>query len=88
VRELKQETTFKERFCELVPEEATRERILQGLRDTICKNPTVGVPVEEDHPEGIWYFFVPEAPAWDIPKLTGLYVFDAVAVYLNWINPA
>lgn len=85
-RELRQDKAFDEQFTALVPDVAVRAVILDGLRATICEDPTVGVPFD-DPPFIMWYFFVPEAPAWGNPAMTGCYSFtESGYVDLHWID--
>jgi hypothetical protein len=80
------EAAFAEQFAAVVPNPDIRDRILAGIRATLCENPRVGLPLSEDAPEGVWYFFIPEAAAWGIVNLTVLYTFTDETVRLHWID--
>lgn len=76
---------FEEKLAELVPDEDGRSLIRLGIELTICADPTVGIAMD-DPPKNMWYFFIPEAPPWSIPRMTAMYSFDDDNVYLHWVD--
>lgn len=82
---MKQESAFIDQLELLVSTEAARRLVIAGALLTICEDPAVGIPLDNP-PRIMWYYIVPEAPAFGIARMTVLYTFDDEMVYLDWVD--
>ncbi len=83
---LRCDDAFSEQLEIVVPDSVARNLILTGVRATICLDPRVGIEAPWGQDMALWYFFVEEAPAHGVPRLTIIYTFTESDVWLHWVD--